>query len=85
MIYWCQKQADITGIPVCIPKEKEAACLGAAMIAAVGDGRFADFNEAADCCVEMDMSYEPNPTDRLDRKYRRFCMLYNAALELNNI
>ena len=37
---WCQMQADITGLPVSIPKEKEAACLGAAMIAAVSDGRF---------------------------------------------
>ncbi len=83
--YWCQKQADITGIPVCIPREKEAACLGAAMIAAVGDGRFADFNEAARCCVAMDMSYQPNPTERLDRKYRQFCALYDAALSLNRI
>ena len=83
--YWCQKQADITGIPVCIPKEKEAACLGAAMIAAVGEGRFADFTAAADCCVAMDMSYEPNPTDRLDRKYRQFCALYDASLQLSRM
>ena len=68
-----------------IPAEKEAACLGAAMIAAVGEGRFADFTAAADHCVSMDMSYTPNPTQRLDRKYRQFCALYNAALKLNEI
>ena len=83
--YWCQKQADITGIPVCIPKEKEAACLGAAMIAAVGEGRFADVTAAADCCVAMDKSYEPNPTERLDRKYRQFCALYEAGLQIGNL
>lgn len=83
--YWCQMQADITGIPVCIPVEKEAACLGAAMIAAVGEGRFSDFTEAARCCVAMDRSYQPNPTERLDRKYRQFCALYDAALYLNTI
>ena len=83
--YWCQKQADITGIPVCIPAEKEAACLGAAMIAAVGEGRFADFTKAADACVAMDHSYQPNPTERLDRKYRQFCALYDAALSLTRI
>lgn len=82
---WCQMQADITGLPVRIPKEKEAACLGAAMIAAVSDGHFASFDEAAASCVTMQHQYEPNPTERTERKYRRFCALYRAALEINNI
>ena len=80
--YWCQLHADITGIPVVIPAEKEAACLGAAMIAAVGDGRFADFTKAADHCVRMTGSYEPAKHEHLERKYRRFCALYDAALEV---
>jgi hypothetical protein len=33
----------------------------------------------------MTKTYEPNPTDRLERKYRRFCALYKAALEINAI
>ena len=82
---WCQLQADITGLPVCIPQEKEAACLGAAMICGVSDGAFADFAAAVEACVTMQMQYEPHPTQRLDRKYRRFCALYNAALEIVNI
>lgn len=82
---WCQMQADITGLPVRIPKEKEAACLGAAMIAAVSDGHFASFDEAAARCVTMQHQYEPNPTERTERKYRRFCALYRAALEINKI
>ena len=82
---WCQMQADITGLPVSIPKEKEAACLGAAMIAAVSDGRFAGYEAACDACVEMTMQYTPNPTERTERKYRRFCALYNAALTINDI
>ena len=83
--FWCQLQADITGLSVRIPKEKEAACLGAAMIAAVSAGRFADFGEAAGYCVEMTHQYDPNPTERLQRKYRRFCALYDAALRINDI
>ena len=83
--FWCQLHADITGLPVCIPKEKEAACLGAAMIAAIGDGRFADCAQAAQACVEMVRRYEPAPTERTERKYRRFCALYDAALEINKI
>ena len=82
---WCQLQADITGLPVSIPKEKEAACLGATLIAAVNAGRYADYAEAVADCVEMLMSYQPNPTDRLERKYRRFCALYQAALAINAI
>ena len=82
---WCQMQADITGLPVSIPKEKEAACLGAAMIAAVSDGRFAGYKEAADHCVAMLHQYQPHPTARLEKKYRRFCALYNAALAINAI
>ena len=82
---WCQMQADITGLPVCIPAEKEAACLGAAMIAAVSDGRYGDFAAAVADCVTMQMSYEPKPSKRLERKYRRFCALYQAALAIDHI
>ena len=82
---WCQMQADITGLPVRIPAEKEAACLGAAMICGVSDGRFVDFASAVASCVQIQLQYEPRPSERLDRKYRRFCALYTAALEINNI
>ena len=82
---WCQMQADITGLPVAIPKEKEAACLGAAMIAGVSDGRFADYAAAAEYCVALLHRYEPKPTEHTQKKYRRFCALYRAALEINSI
>ena len=82
---WCRMQADITGLPVYIPAEKEAACLGAAMIAAVGDGAFADFNAAAECCVAIAHRYDPNPSAHTEKKYRRFCALYEAALQINQI
>ncbi len=82
---WCQMQADITGLPVCIPAEKEAACLGAAMICGVSDGRFEDLQAAVDACVGMNAQYEPHPSARLDRKFRRFNALYEAALAINSI
>ena len=82
---WCQLQADITGLPVRIPKEKEAACLGAAIICAVSDGRFGSYAEAVEACVEMQMQYEPHPTERLERKFRRWNALYKAALEISSI
>ncbi len=82
---WCQMQADITGLPVSIPKEKEAACLGAALIAAVSDGRFAGYGDAVHTCVELTHTYQPHPTDRLETKCRRFNALYKAALEIGQI
>ena len=82
---WCQLQADITGLPVAIPKEKEAACLGAAMIAAVSHGRFESYAAAASHCVALLNRYEPNPTPRTERKYRRFCALYEAGLAISKI
>ena len=82
---WCQMQADITGLPVSIPKEKEAACLGAALIAAVSDGLFESYEAAVHTCVELPFSYQPHPTAQTEKKYRRFCALYRAALEINEI
>lgn len=82
---WCQMQADITGLPVTTPKEKEAACLGAAMIAGVSAGRFPDFEAATAHCVQMRQQYLPRPTAHLEKKYRRFCALYQASLEIGSI
>ena len=82
---WCQLQADITGLPVRIPAEKEAACLGAAMIAAVSDGRWNGYEAAVSDCVSMLHQYDPKPTERTERKYRRFCALYEAALQIGRI
>ena len=82
---WCQMYADITGLPVRIPAEKEAACLGAAMIAAVADGKYTDFAAASAELVRFSKEYVPHPSEHFARKYRRFCKLYDAALEINSI
>lgn len=82
---WCQMQADITGLPVYIPTEKEAACLGAAMIAAVSSGRFADYGEASDACVSFSDHYLPKKSELVEKKYRRFCALYEASLKIGSI
>ena len=82
---WCQMYADITGLPVKIPAEKEAACLGAAMIAAVASGKYPDFAAACEALVAFSREYVPAASEHYARKYRRFCRLYDAALELNSI
>lgn len=79
---WCQMWADIAGIPVRIPHEQEAACLGAAMIGGVSDGHFADYAAAVTACVAIREEYKPNPSATYEKKYRRFCALYHATLHL---
>ena len=77
---WCQMQADITQLPILVPKEKEAACLGAAICAAVGRGDYESFEEAyqAGNCVEKRFTPAQNPA--YERKYRQFCALYDAMI-----
>lgn len=82
---WCQLQADATGLPVLVPEETEVACLGAAIVAAVSSGRFADYAEAASVCVTIARRYQPQGDANIERKYRRFLKLYAAALEVARI
>ncbi len=78
---WCQLQADITGLPVEVPAVTEAACLGAAMIGSWSEGRYETLKMAAKD-VKMIRRYTPKPSESLERKYQKFCKLYDAALEI---
>lgn len=82
---WCQLQADITGLPVVIPAEKEAACFGCAIIGAVTDGVFASFEEAADKCVGFTNMFEPANHDKYEKKFQKFCALYEAMLQVTRM
>ena len=82
---WCQLQADITGLPVVIPAEKEAACLGSAIIGAVADGVFASFDDAADKCISFTTRYEPVNHAKFEAKFRKFCALYDAMLQVTRM
>ena len=64
-----------------IPEEKEAACLGAAIIAAVADGAVADLKEAAGM-IGIKKRFEPHYSEETERKYCRFCKLYEMSLEI---
>ncbi len=82
---WCQLQADITGLPVVIPQEKEAACLGAALIGAVSDGVFADFEDASAKCISFVKKYEPSNHAAYEKKYQKYCALYEAMLQVSRM
>ena len=82
---WCQLWADATGMTVKIPREQEAASLGAAMIAAVVDGHFEDYETAAQQIVSFDAIYYPANTNKYNQKYARFCKLYEATVAVSEI
>ena len=82
---WCQLQADITGLPVVIPAEKEAACLGAALIGAVSEGVFGSYEEAAKKIISFTTRYEPLNHDKYEKKYEKFCALYEAMLQVTRL
>ena len=82
---WCQLQSDITGLPVVIPAEKEAACLGAAIIGAVADGVFAGYEDAAEKLISFTKRFEPVNHDRYEKKYAKFCALYDAMLKVTRL
>lgn len=51
---WNQIKADVLGRPVRRVRTEHATAVGAAMLAAVAAGEFADLTEAAKACVEVD-------------------------------
>jgi sugar (pentulose or hexulose) kinase len=82
---WCQMQADVTGIPVCIPAEKEAALLGAAMIGATAAGVFTSLADASERTIRITRTYEPQPNAIYERKHRQFLALYDAMLVIQRM
>ena len=57
---WKQIEADVTGKPVHVPAQTEAATLGACILAGHGAGLFASVAEAADSMVTLTATFEPD-------------------------
>jgi ribulose kinase len=58
---WLQIHADATGVPLYLPRYREAAVLGAAICAAVGAGHYPDLSTAAQAMVSFERQIDPNP------------------------
>ena len=74
---WRQIKADVTGLPVSVPREVETTALGAAMLALVGAGACRDLAEAATRVVRLGEVVEPRPTEQV--RYQDCYGLYRAA------
>jgi sugar (pentulose or hexulose) kinase len=82
---WCQMQADITGIPVYTPADKEAALLGAAMIGAVSAGVYPTYAAAAGQVVQFSNIFYPNVLEKNELRHRQFVALYDAMIHTQEI
>ena len=59
---WCQMKADVTGKTLMTLKNKETACLGAAILAGVSVGVLASVEDACKA-IQLDKTYAPQNID----------------------
>lgn len=79
---WLQTKADVCGLPVRPVLGPQPTALGAAMLAAVGAGRYPDAGAAARQMVRLgEERYEPEPDRRAcyDDGYQRYRQLFDAV------
>jgi len=82
---WLQMKADICQIQLRLPEITEAACLGAAILAAVGARIHTDLASCVDHAVRFDETIVPEPERacRYDRRYGLYKKLYPALSPLH--
>ena len=78
---WLQLKADLTGIPVVVPRITEAAGFGAALLAGVGAGLYPSAAEAAARFLQLTDTYLPDPLRHAayTRHYERYRQVYPAV------
>ena len=83
---WLQLKADITGCQVTTLQTREAACLGAALIAGTAVGVYKTLSEAVEIAVVLDKVYSPamKMNEQYDKRYELYQKLYPALREFNH-
>jgi xylulokinase len=76
---WSQIKADVLGLPMIVPANREAAVLGAAIIAAVGVGLHADYPTAVGAMTRLGARLEPD--DEVHTLYNERYRLYRSLFE----
>ncbi len=83
---WLQIRADILGRPVRALQVREAACLGAAILAGSAAGVFASVDEGISRTVRFARTYEPDARSAAlyVERYGIYCRVYPALKEVNS-
>lgn len=81
---WTQIKADITGHTIRVPSSDTATALGAALLAGVGVGAYAGFEEAVRQTVSIRRTHVPDPAVKslYDKAYRTYRQLYDNTKNL---
>jgi len=74
---WTQMKSDITGKKIVVPSSDTATTLGAAILAGVGTGVYADFEEAVSRTVIIKREHVPDMA-----KYQQYREAYHTYLSL---
>jgi len=76
-----QLRADIAALPVLLPQHPDSSVIGAAMLAGVAAGVFADIREAARPLAAPARCIAPDPgaAAMLDQSYQRYRRLFSAV------
>ena len=77
---WNQIKADVTGFAVGVPRVRETAAVGAAIVAAVGVGAHPDLQSAIQAMTAIDRRFEPDPERAhiYDEVFEAYVGLYPA-------
>ena len=80
---WRQICADALGLPIAITQPNAGPAYGAALLAAVGCGIFADARQAVEACVKPGAAVQPNPANvaAYNELYHAYRRLYPALKE----
>lgn len=81
---WCQILSDVLGLPVHIPKVKEATALGAAILAGIGIGIYDNVESTIKKIVQIEETYYPNSNNHVlyTEMYSQWKKVYVAQLSL---
>ena len=83
---WRKIIANVLNIKVHVLDKEEGPSLGAAMLAAVGTGKYADVASAADKIIHVVSTVEPDEkiAARYEEKYQQFKQIYPALKPVFN-
>jgi xylulokinase len=71
---WNRIKADVLGLPVLLPRVREAGALGAACLAAAGSGLYSDIWQASRAMVHLEQRLNPDPV-----AHARYDELYGSV------
>lgn len=83
--FWMQIKADITGRSVSTLKVREAACLGAALLAGTATGLYQTLKDAALAAVRLNHTYYPDKSAQklYEKKFNIYKDIYTSLRDIN--